>query len=135
MNKLFAKIPHLGLYKFSFFVFLGTLIIKFLTPQYLYHLVWVVLLFFFLLTLVSLYIIEIFTEDNSDNFLAVYFSTMIGRLFISIIFATIFILADRTHLFNFSINFLFLYLLFLGFEIYGIMTNLRHHNKKGTGDE
>lgn len=135
MNNLLSKIPHLGLYKFSFFVFLGTLIIKIVLPQYVYHLIWVVLVFFVLLTLISLYIIEIFTKQNSDNFLAVYFSVMIGRLFISIVFAAIFILADPTHVFNFSISFMFLYLLFLGFEIYGIMTNLRHNNQKGTGDE
>jgi hypothetical protein len=135
VNKLFAKIPHSGLYKFSFFVFLGTFILQIFLPQYVYHLIWVVLVFFFLLTLVSLYLIENFTKQNPENFLAVYFSAMIGRLFISIIFATIFILADRTHVFNFAINFLFLYLLFLGFEIYGILTNLRHHNNKGTGDE
>ncbi len=135
MNQLFSKIPHLGLYKFSFFVLLGTLIFNIVLPQYLYHQIWVVLLFFFLLTLASLHIIEKFTKRNSDNFLAIYFSVMIGRLFISIIFAAIFILADRTHVFNFSINFLILYLLFLGFEIYGIMTNLRHHFKKGIEDE
>ncbi len=93
------------------------------------------MVFFFLLTLFSLYIIEKLTKKKTDNFLAVYFSAMIGRLFISIIFASIFILTDRAHVFNFSINFLILYLLFLGFEIYGIMTNLRHHFKKGTGDE
>ncbi len=135
MNNLYRKIPHLGLYKFSFFVFLGILIIKIVLPQYIYHQIWIVLLFFFLLTLASLYIIDKLTKHNPDNFLAVYFSIMIARLFISIIFAAIFILGDRTHVFNFSINFLFLYLLFLGFEIYGIMTNLRHINKKGIGDE
>ena len=94
-----------------------------------------VLLFFFLLTLASLYIIEKFASKNPDNFLAIYFSAMIGRLFISIIFAAIFILTDRAHVFNFAINFLILYLLFLGFEIYGIMTNLRQNNEKGIGDE
>lgn len=135
MNKLFAKIPFLGLYKFSFFVFLGTFIIKTVVPQYVYHQIWVVLVFFVLLTLVSLYIIESLTKQNPDNFLAVYFSIMIGRLFLSIIFATIFILADRPHVFNFSINFMFLYLLFLGFEIYGIMTNLRPNNTNRSGNE
>ena len=83
----------------------------------------------------SLYIIKKLTKKNQDRFLAVYFSAMIGRLFISIIFAAIFILTDRAHVFNFAINFLILYLLFLGFEIYGIMTNLRHNFKKGSGDE
>lgn len=83
----------------------------------------------------SLYIIKKLTKNNSQKFLAVYFSAMIGRLFISIIFAAIFILTDRENVFNFAINFLLLYLLFLGFEIYGIMTNLRHHFKKGSVDE
>src|SRR5210317_784710 len=114
---------------------LGVLVMNFFIPQFVYHNIWVILVFFFLLTWFSLYIIEKITRKKPDNFLAVYFSAMIGRLFISIIFATIFILTDRTHVFNFSINFLVLYLLFLGFEIYGIMTNLRHHFKKGSRDE
>lgn len=135
MNKLISKIPHFGLYKFSFLVLLGVLAIKIVLPMYLYHQVWMVLLFFFLLTLASLHIIEKFARKNPDNFLAIYFSAMIGRLFISIIFAAIFILIDRAHVFNFAINFLILYLLFLGFEIYGIMTNLRQNNEKGIGDE
>jgi len=97
--------------------------------------VWIILVFFFVLTLASLLVIEKLTKKNPKSFLAVYFSAMIARLFISIIFATIFILTDRESVFNFSINFLFLYLLFLGFEIYGIITNLRQHLKKGSGDE
>ena len=82
-----------------------------------------------------MYLIEKVTKRNVENFLAIYFSAMIGRLFISVIFAAIFILIDRANVFNFSINFLFLYLLFLGFEIYGIITNLRLHSTKGTKDE
>lgn len=135
MNSLLRKIPHLGLYKFSFLVLLGTVLFRFILPQYVYHQVWIILLFFFVLTLVSLFIIQKLTENKSSNFLAIYFSVMIGRLFISIIFATVFILTDRTHVFNFSINFLILYLLFLGFEITGIITTLRLHFKKGTKDE
>lgn len=135
MNNLFGKIPHFGLYKFSLLILLVILLFEILLPQYVYHQVWLVLMFFFLLTLASLHIIEKITKKNAKNFLAVYFSAMIGRLFISIIFAAIFILTDRTNVFVFSINFLILYLLFLGFEIYGIMTNLRHHFKKGSGDE
>ncbi len=135
MNNLFSKLPHSGLIKFSFFVLLGTILFRLLLPQYVYHLVWWILVFFFMLTFTSLYIIERFTRKNKKNFLAVYFSAMVGRLFISIIFAAVFILTDRSHVFIFAINFLVLYLLFLGFEIYGIMTNLRTHFKKGTGDE
>jgi hypothetical protein len=129
------KIPHWALYKFSFVVVIGIFICYFAIPQFVYHQVWIILVFFFLLTLASLVVIEKITKKNPDNFLAIYFSVMISRLFISILFAVIFILTDREQLFNFSFNFLILYLLFLGFEIYGIITNLRHHFKKGTGDE
>ncbi|NJN25995.1 MAG: hypothetical protein HC819_08505 [Cyclobacteriaceae bacterium] len=135
MKSFFSGIPHFALYRFTAIVLLGVLVVYFLLPGFVYHQVWLVLLFFFLLTLASLYIIEKFTSKQPDNFLAVYFSTMIGRLFISIIFAAVVILTDRTHVFNFSINFLILYLLFLGFEIYGIMSNLRNHFKKGSENE
>lgn len=135
MIKLAEKIPHWVLYKFSFFVFAGVFLCTFVIPQYIYRQVWIILVFFFLLTLAALAVIEKVASKNSDNFLAIYFSVMLGRLFISIIFAVIFILTDREHIINFSFNFLFLYLLFLGFEIYGIITNLRHNFKKGTGDE
>ena len=135
MNKLLSKIPHVNLYKFSLLIILGVLLFEIFLPQFVYHRIWLILLFFFLLTLGSVYVIEKITRKNPKNFLAVYFSAMIGRLFISIIFAAIFILTDRANVFIFSINFLILYLLFLGFEIYGIMTNLRLHFKKGSGDE
>ena len=135
MNTFLRKIPHFRLYRFTFFVIIVVFGMSFIIPQYIYHKIWLVLIFFFLLTMASLYIIQKLTKDKSERFLAVYFSAMIGRLFISIIFAAIFILTDKANVFNFAINFLFLYLLFLGFEIYGIMTNLRHHFKKGSGDE
>jgi len=135
LKKLSNKIPHFSLYKFSFLVAIGVALFEYFVPAYTYHLVWLVLIFFFLLTLASLYIIEKVTRKKADNFLAIYFTAMIGRLFISIIFAAIFILTDRANVFNFAINFLVLYLLFLGFEIYGILTNLRLHFKKGSRDE
>lgn len=135
MKNLRDKVPQRPLLRFTFFVFAGVLLCNFLIPDFIYHQVWIILVFFFLLTLGSLMAIERVSKKKPDNFLGVYFSAMIVRLFISIIFATVFILVDRSRVFNFSINFLLLYLLFLGFEIYGIITNLRHQNKKGTGDE
>ena len=116
-------------------VFLGMMLLHYTWPEYTYKQFWIILVFFFLLTLGSLYFIDRMTKKKSDRFLAIYFGAMIGRLFISIIFAAIFILTDRDSVFTFSVNFLLLYLSFLGFEIYGIITNLRHHFKKGSGDE
>jgi hypothetical protein len=64
----------------------------------------------------------------------IYLATMVARLFVSIIFATFFILYDQGHVIEFAGNFIVLYLLYLGFEIYGILTNLRHHFKEGSDD-
>lgn len=135
MNRFLKKIPYWDLYKYSLLVVATVLVCLILIPQYIYPKVWIIVLFFFILTLGSLSIIQRITSKNPGSFLNAYFGVMIGRLFISIIFAIIFILTDREHLFNFAFNFLILYLLFLGFEIYGIITNLRHQNKKGTGDD
>ena len=134
MTKISDKIPHWPLYRFSILVLAGIAVCYFLLPDFIYEKVWIIFVFFFLLTLLSMIIIERQSKKNPKSFLAVYFSAMIGRLFISIIFATVFILTDRDHLFNFAFNFLILYLLFLGFEIYGIITNLRAQNKKGDGN-
>lgn len=134
MNKSSSKNLYNGLYKFSIIVSIGVLFFSFVIPDYVYHLVWVLLLFFVLLTMASLFVLQRASNDKSKNFLASYFTIMIGRLFISVIFASLFILLDKSHVFNFAISFLILYLLFLGFEIVGIMTNLRHHFKKGTDD-
>ena len=65
----------------------------------------------------------------------IYLSAMVARLFISIIFATFFILFDKANVLTFAGNFVVLYLLYLGFEIYGILTNLRHHFTSGSDEE
>ena len=135
MNKLNNKIPFLGLYLFAFIVGLILLLLKFIMPDIMYHDIWAIFAFFFFLTLASLYVIQRLAAKKPKNFLTIYFSVMVIRLFISIIFAAIFILLDRDNVFIFAINFMALYLSFLGFEIYGIITNLRTHFKKRTRDE
>jgi len=120
------------------FIFSGILIAFMLTlqlawPQTLYDKVWWLFLFFFFLTLSSLLAIGYATTKFPKNFMIFYFTAMIVRLFISIIVAAVIILTDKSNVLIFAINFTFLYLLFLGFEIYSILTNLHQHF--GTGSD
>lgn len=111
-----------------------TAAIYFFFPHIVYSKVWILISFFFLLTHLSIWIVQNTTRKKSSNFMAIYFSAMIARLFISIIFAAIFILIDKQHVMVFAGNFIVLYLSYLGFEIYTILTNLRHHFTTGSGD-
>lgn len=121
------------LFIFSGIMIAGMLVLQFACPQILYDKVWWLFLFFFFLTLSSLFVIGYATDKSPKNFMLFYFAAMIVRLFISILVAAVIILADKSHVFIFAINFTFLYLLFLGFEIYSILTNLRQHF--GTGSD
>ncbi len=114
------------------FIFSGVLIaiillLKMVWPQVLYDKIWWLLIFFILLTISSLWVISYATAKNPRNFMAFYFSAMIVRLFISILVAAIIILMSKNQVFVFAINFTTLYLLFLGFEIYSILINLRQN--------
>lgn len=110
------------------------LLVQFASPQVLYNQIWVIFLFFFLLTLSSLLVIGYATEKSPKNFMIYYFSAMMVRLFISILVAAVFILIDKTNVFVFATNFTALYLLFLGFEIYSILTNLREQYGSRSGE-
>ncbi len=129
------KIPFPGLYVFTFVIVIIALVLRFAAPAILYHDLWVIIAFFFFLTLASLFTILHLAAKKPENFLTVYFSVMVARLFASIVFAAIYILLDRENVFLFAMNFIVLYLSFLGFEIYGIITNLRTHFKKRSRDE
>ena len=131
MIDFLKKVIFLPLYIFTSAIILLTVFLNYFLPQFVYENIEWLILFFFLLTLISYLTITDLYNKNPKSFIMVYFTTMIIRLFISILFASVFIILDRQNIMPFSYNFLILYLLFLGFEIYAIMTNLRLQNKKG----
>ncbi len=126
--------------KFQFFIYtvlvaITILIIQYVEPDWIYHYVWLVVLFLFLITLGTIRLTHIASKKLNKQFIQVYFAIMTVRLLISLGFALIFIVKDRDHVLVFGLNFIVLYLLFLGFEIYTILTNLRTHFKKGIGND
>jgi hypothetical protein len=104
-------------------------------PQWLYHNIVYLYLYFFILTTLSLLVLDQVQKHQPEKFVNSYFGIMVARLFISLGVALVFIFLDRPNAKVFVANFTVLYLFFLGFEIYGILTNLRHHFKKGTEND
>jgi len=71
-------------------------------------------------------------QKDQQQMILTYLATTVFRLLISvtiIFFALMHEVPDRI---TFVINFAVLYLAFLGFEIYGLLTNLRAHLEKDT---
>jgi len=105
----------------SLFTVLIGLVIYFIgriKEEWLYIYQWSLVAYFYLLTMISLIIVERTAKRNIDNISQGFFGAMMLRLFLSVIIALIVIYLDRKSSTIFAINFIVLYLLFLGFEIY-----------------
>jgi hypothetical protein len=75
-------------------------------------------------------IIEKTTQNDLEKLSKGFFSAMMLRLFVSIIIAVIIIYFDRANSTIFALNFLILYLLYLGFEIYYLISILQPRLKR-----
>jgi len=106
------------------------MVANYLAPAFVYAYIWYLVMFFFFLSTFSIYIVEKAASHGQKYFINAYFTMMLLRLFLSIGLAFIFIWKDRGQAIIFASNFIVLYLLFLGFEIYTLLANLRHHSKK-----
>jgi L-asparagine transporter-like permease len=110
---------------FTALLFLACAVIAKIAPGWLYSYQWYLLLYFYLITLLSLFIIERTTRKNLEKLSKGFFSAMMLRLFVSIIIAVVIIYFDRANSTIFALNFLILYLVYLGFEIYYLISILQ----------
>jgi len=110
---------------FTAIVLLVYVVITRLAPGWLYQYQWYLVLYFFLITLLSLLIIEKITQNDQEKLSKGFFLAMMIRLFVSIIIAIVIIYFDRANSTIFALNFLVLYLIYLGFEIYYLISILQ----------
>ena len=96
-----------------------------LNAELLYSHQWYLLIYFYLITFLSIIIIERTTQKDSEKLSKGFFSAMMLRLFVSVIIAIVIIYFDRVNSTIFALNFLILYLLYLGFEIYYLISILQ----------
>lgn len=91
----------------------------------LYSHQWYLLLYFYIITFLSIAVIEKTTRQDAEKLSKGFFTAMMLRLFVSVIIAIIIIYFDRVNSTIFAMNFLILYLLYLGFEIYYLISILQ----------
>jgi hypothetical protein len=90
---------------------------------------WFLLIFFYAQTVLTTAFIHFGIKRNQDNMAVFYFGAMIFRFFISLMVAFVLIYKGMDEKVLFVANFFVFYLLFIMFEIYSILTNLRPNFK------
>lgn len=101
----------------------------FLFPELVHFHKWLILGFFFLLSLVIQRIIERAAIKNPSKIMSYYFGTLLLRLLLSVLFIGYFIFIKVDDVFIFVINFFIFYLLYVGFEINSLLANLRRNSQ------
>ncbi len=122
----FFKIAGFGL----FLIFIS-ISIKQIKPEWIYNLYIWLIGYFIIITFASLVVVDKAIEKDPENIARNYFGAMIFRLFVSVLVALLFIYFDRENSTVFAGNFIVLYLMFLGFEIYALMANLQAQSEEG----
>ncbi|WKN29994.1 hypothetical protein PZB74_13570 [Porifericola rhodea] len=115
----------LALFLFALVVALLVFLVQQIVPIWVYHGAYYIVLFFLLLTLLTQYLTQMGLKHAPDKFAFVYLGTMTLRLIISIGIILIVLLQDIPDKITFVINFAIVYLAFLIFEIYALLTTLR----------
>lgn len=86
---------------------------------------WFFLCFFYLQTVLTTIFIQMGMNANKNNMAVFYFGAMIFRFFISVSAAFVLVYKGIDDKVLFALNFFVFYLLFIMFEIFPILTNLR----------
>ncbi|MGD1893104.1 MAG: hypothetical protein ACFB15_21275 [Cyclobacteriaceae bacterium] len=71
-------------------------------------------------------------QQDQQKMILVYLATTVFRLLLSVAIIFFILMQGVSDRITFVINFALVYLAFLGFEIYGLLTNLRAHLEKDT---
>ena len=90
---------------------------------------WGLIAFFVILTLVTTGLSEYGLKSGKEFFSNFYMLSILVRMFLSIIFIFILILADAENPFLLVIDFFILYFFYIVFEIYFLLGNLRANSK------
>jgi hypothetical protein len=104
--------------------------IGYIKPEFIHIKVWYIQGFFFFIYFISARINNIALSKPTSDFHIFYFTAMTIRFFLAIIFLFFWILKLDSQKFTFIINFIVLYLFYVGFEIYFLIHNLRADFKK-----
>lgn len=120
----------LALTLFALTLTLLTFLLNLLAPGIIHQGAYFILLFFFLLTLLTHYLSVAALREGHDKFALVFFGSITVRLLISVAVVLVVLLKGIPHKITFVVNFAVTYLAFLIFEIYALLTTLRSNFQK-----
>ncbi|MCG8319456.1 MAG: hypothetical protein MI921_08150 [Cytophagales bacterium] len=130
MNAAKAAPPYLRLSLFTLTISLVVFLIDQLYPHIIYHDIEFLVAFFYAIFLFTYFLISLAIKNKDPkSAVIINLAAVVIRLIVCIISAWIFLRNDPENSDVFVTNFLIIYLFYLGFEIYSILSNLRPHLK------
>lgn len=120
---------YLGLSALAGGLSLVIVVLQYLAPGALHRYVWESLFFLLFLSLLNHVFLQWVTRKRPGTFLLFFFISVFKRLFLSVLFILYCVKESPSDKKLFVANFFILYFVFLGFDIWGIMANLRPHLK------
>jgi hypothetical protein len=89
---------------------------------------WGIFAFITILTFVVLFVMMTVYRKNKDAFAQAFLGATTFKLLVCLVFLLVFIKKMHPEKIIFVADFMYLYLLNTGFEIYGLLSTLRHRN-------
>ncbi len=123
--------PYLRLTIFTVVISLLIWFLYYQYPHLIYPGIRFIMAFYYAIFLLSYYLIHLsFRNTDGKQAVTLNLAAVVIRLILCIIAAFIFMKLDPQNTKLFTTNFLVIYLFYLGFEIYSILSNLRPHLKQ-----
>lgn len=97
--------------------------------NWIHEKIWAMILFYFLLAVISGLVSIHFLKKDKLNAVSIILGSTVFRLLVSLTFVLVALWGGDKNLLWFVINFFTIYLLYLLFDIYSLITNLRLHFK------
>jgi len=98
--------------------------------ELVYRHIWLFVIYFYFLSAIIFTLLNFAVAKNKGAYALFFFGFMIVRFFLSVIFVFIIMFVDRQNLMTIGINFVILYLLFLGLDIYIGAFGVRKYSKQ-----
>ncbi len=108
---------------------LALLMQQIIQPSWVHDKVWQIIGFYFGLVLLSGLLTQYLIKSSKDNSVNAVLGATVFRFLASLLFITVFIWRGVDEIVLFVVNFFVIYLLYLLFDIYGLIANLRAHSK------
>lgn len=102
---------------------------QFFPEKWIHQKIWAILIFYSLLTALTGLVSIHFLKKDKLNSVSIILGSGVFRLLVSLVFVLVALWAGDENILWFVVNFFTIYLLYLLFDIYSLITNLRLHLK------